>query len=63
MMNAGMTRYPVVAGHEVVGTIAKIGEQVKRLKVGQAVGLGWHAGDAMLAACGEEPHARIYINS
>ncbi|OZA13145.1 MAG: alcohol dehydrogenase [Hydrogenophilales bacterium 17-62-8] len=40
----GMTRYPVVAGHEVVGTISKIGEQVKHLNVGQAVGLGWHAG-------------------
>ena len=40
----GMTQYPVVAGHEVVGTISKIGEQVKHLKVGQAVGLGWHAG-------------------
>lgn len=40
----GMTQYPVVAGHEVVGTISQVGDHVKDLKVGQAVGLGWHAG-------------------
>jgi len=40
----GMTQYPVVPGHEVVGKIAKVGDQVDHLKVGQMVGLGWHAG-------------------
>ena len=40
----GMTQYPVVAGHEVVGAISQIGERVKDLEVGQTVGLGWHAG-------------------
>ena len=40
----GMTQYPVVAGHEVVGTISQIGAHVKGLKIGQTVGLGWHAG-------------------
>lgn len=40
----GMTRYPLVPGHEVVGTIAKIGDGVKHLTIGQIVGLGWHAG-------------------
>ena len=40
----GISQYPVVAGHEVVGKIAKIGNQVKHLSVGQIVGLGWHAG-------------------
>lgn len=40
----GMTQYPVVAGHEVVGTISQVGDHVKDLKVGQVVGLGWHAG-------------------
>lgn len=40
----GITQYPVVPGHEVVGTIARIGTQVKHLKPGQSVGLGWHAG-------------------
>jgi len=40
----GEMPYPVVAGHEVVGTIAKTGFAVEGLKVGQLVGLGWHAG-------------------
>lgn len=37
----GMTKYPFVGGHEVVGTIAAAGPNVKHLKVGQTVGLGW----------------------
>lgn len=40
----GMTQYPVVPGHEVVGKIAQVGGQVKHLQVGRIVGLGWHAG-------------------
>jgi uncharacterized zinc-type alcohol dehydrogenase-like protein len=37
----GVSRYPVVAGHEVVGTIAQVGDAVTNLAVGQTVGLGW----------------------
>ncbi|MBD1823739.1 NAD(P)-dependent alcohol dehydrogenase [Cyanobacteria bacterium FACHB-DQ100] len=37
----GMSQYPAVAGHEVVGTIAAVGDQVTTLKIGQRVGLGW----------------------
>lgn len=40
----GMTQYPVVAGHEVVGTISQVGDRVHDLEVGQVVGLGWHSG-------------------
>lgn len=39
----GMTTYPFVPGHEVVGTISVSGASVKHLAVGQRVGLGWHA--------------------
>ena len=39
----GMSTYPLVAGHEVVGKIAQIGSHVSNLKVGQIVGLGWHS--------------------
>ncbi|NNU17357.1 NAD(P)-dependent alcohol dehydrogenase [Parvularcula sp. ZS-1/3] len=39
----GMSRYPLVPGHEVVGKITKLGEGVRRLKEGQRVGLGWFA--------------------
>ncbi|MDP1863488.1 MAG: NAD(P)-dependent alcohol dehydrogenase [Thiobacillus sp.] len=40
----GMTQYPVVPGHEVVGTISQVGDHVHDLEVGQVVGLGWHSG-------------------
>ena len=40
----GNAQYPVVAGHEAVGTIADVGVAVKHLTIGQTVGLGWHAG-------------------
>lgn len=37
----GLSQYPLIAGHEVVGTIAARGEAVTHLEVGQRVGLGW----------------------
>ena len=36
--------YPLVPGHEVVGTVAALGEGAKGLQVGQRVGLGWICG-------------------
>lgn len=39
----GTSRYPLVPGHEVVGTVSRIGEGVHKHQVGDAVGLGWHA--------------------
>ncbi|HFZ8994414.1 TPA: NAD(P)-dependent alcohol dehydrogenase [Citrobacter freundii] len=41
----GMSRYPLVAGHEVIGRVAALGSaaQDKGLKVGQKVGVGWTA--------------------
>jgi uncharacterized zinc-type alcohol dehydrogenase-like protein len=43
----GMSRYPLVPGHEVIGTITKKGDDVTRLAVGDRVGLGWHSGYCM----------------
>jgi len=43
----GMTQYPFVPGHEVVGTIAAVGSRVHKLQVGQRVGLGWYASSCM----------------
>ncbi len=48
----GMTQYPLVPGHEVVGTISSIGSNVSHLKIGDFVGLGWHSGYCMTcSAC------------
>lgn len=46
----GFTQYPLVPGHEVVGTISAAGEKVTNLKPGDYVGLGWHSGYCM--TCG-----------
>ncbi|OBP15862.1 alcohol dehydrogenase [Rheinheimera sp. SA_1] len=49
----GMSSYPLVAGHEVVGRIAALGADVRHLQLGQVVGLGWHSGYCQVcASCG-----------
>lgn len=40
----GISQYPLVAGHEVIGTVKQMGEGVKGFSLGQTVGLGWHSG-------------------
>lgn len=40
----GNSSYPLVPGHEVIGTIEAVGDQVKGLKIGDRVGLGWFSG-------------------
>lgn len=43
MMNNdwGMSKYPLVPGHEVVGEVVEIGPEVTHLKKGDRVGVGW----------------------
>lgn len=43
----GISQFPLVPGHEVVGKIAAKGQSVAHLEVGDQVGLGWHAGYCM----------------
>ncbi|HZV62327.1 MAG TPA: NAD(P)-dependent alcohol dehydrogenase [Methylophilaceae bacterium] len=48
----GLSNYPVIPGHEVVGRVVAIGKHAKGLKVGQYVGVGWNAGSCMhCSAC------------
>ena len=42
-----MTAYPLVPGHEVVGTVAAVGEGVTNVAVGDTVGLGWYSGSCL----------------
>ena len=39
----GISQYPFIPGHEVIGAVAAVGSQVRSLKVGQRVGLGWQS--------------------
>ncbi len=38
------SKYPLVPGHEVVGTVASKGDLVAHLQVGDRVGVGWQSG-------------------
>jgi uncharacterized zinc-type alcohol dehydrogenase-like protein len=43
----GMSAYPLIPGHEVVGRVVALGSYTKGLKLGQVVGLGWTADSCM----------------
>lgn len=40
----GFSRYPLVPGHEVIGTVRSVGGDVGGVAVGQRVGVGWWSG-------------------
>jgi uncharacterized zinc-type alcohol dehydrogenase-like protein len=39
----GMSKYPFIPGHEIVGTVIAVGSEVTSLKTGERVGIGWQA--------------------
>jgi uncharacterized zinc-type alcohol dehydrogenase-like protein len=43
----GLSRYPVIPGHEAVGRIVAAGDHVKGLQIGQRVGVGWSVDSCM----------------
>lgn len=43
----GFSKFPMVPGHEAIGTIAATGSAVTHLKEGQRVGVGWQSGFCM----------------
>ena len=47
----GISSYPFVPGHEIVGRVVALGEHTKRVKIGDRVGLGWYSGSC--GACAQ----------
>ncbi|WP_372775047.1 NAD(P)-dependent alcohol dehydrogenase [Mangrovibacterium sp.] len=43
----GMTEYPFVPGHEIIGQVVAVGNEVKNLRVNDFVGLGWNSASCM----------------
>lgn len=43
----GISQYPAILGHEVIGRISAMGPNAKGLRVGQRVGVGWNSGSCM----------------
>jgi uncharacterized zinc-type alcohol dehydrogenase-like protein len=42
-----IAQYPLVPGHEAIGTVAAVGPKAKLVRVGQSVGLGWNSGSCL----------------
>jgi alcohol/geraniol dehydrogenase (NADP+) len=43
----GISQFPAVLGHEVIGRVIAVGPNTKARKVGQRVGIGWYSGSDM----------------
>ena len=43
----GISQYPAILGHEVVGHVTAVGPNAKALKIGQRVGVGWYSASCM----------------
>ena len=52
----GPSNYPVVVGHEIVGTVTKVGSDVTRVKLGQRVGVG-----AQVQSCHNCEHCHEHL--
>jgi alcohol/geraniol dehydrogenase (NADP+) len=44
----GMSQFPFIPGHEIIGIVTAVGSHVRSLKAGERVGLGWQSN-----SCGE----------
>lgn len=40
-------KFPVVPGHEIVGTVRAVGSQISHLQEGERVGVGWQSGSCL----------------
>ena len=54
----GMTEYPFVGGHEVIGRVVARGELVEHVTIGSIVGLGWHCGYCHNCDCDSEANTK-----
>lgn len=43
----GLSQFPAVFGHEIIGRISALGASAKGLEIGQLVGIGWTAASCM----------------
>jgi uncharacterized zinc-type alcohol dehydrogenase-like protein len=43
----GISQFPAVLGHEVIGRVTDVGPNAKTRKIGQRVGVGWFSGSDM----------------
>jgi uncharacterized zinc-type alcohol dehydrogenase-like protein len=39
----GLSQYPFIPGHEIIGTVSKLGSAVTQFTIGERVGIGWQS--------------------
>lgn len=39
----GISQFPFIPGHEIIGKVTAVGSEVKSISVGQRVGVGWQS--------------------
>ncbi|MCB0439758.1 MAG: alcohol dehydrogenase catalytic domain-containing protein, partial [Mangrovimonas sp.] len=52
----GMSQYPIVPGHEIIGHVTEVGSKVTKFKEGELVGVG-----CMVDSCGECPSCKDHM--
>lgn len=58
----GMSTYPLIPGHEVIGEVTAVGQLVQDIKVGQRVGVGWQAESCQTCHCCQRGKEHLCIN-
>ncbi|MFW9871010.1 MAG: alcohol dehydrogenase catalytic domain-containing protein, partial [Candidatus Thorarchaeota archaeon] len=58
----GITDYPFVPGHEIVGTVSDIGRSVYNLKEGDRVGVGWQGRSCMQCEWCLQGEEQLYMD-
>jgi alcohol/geraniol dehydrogenase (NADP+) len=43
----GISQYPAIPGHEVIGRVTAMVPDAKGIKIGERVGIGWNSGSCM----------------
>ena len=56
------SKWPQVVGHEIVGKVIKVGDEVKGLQIGDMVGIGAQCDSCMKCeSCNESESRRIFV--
>ena len=59
----GVSSYPLVPGHEIVGFVSAIGGDVHHLQLGQRVGIGWQRGSCATCEWCVDHHENLCAQS
>lgn len=58
----GESKLPLILGHEIVGKVTRVGDNVKDIKVGDPVGVGAHIGSCMSCSVCKSAYENYCVN-